>query len=152
MNAEIHTFELESLWTGNSDGDGVVRAGWGGEAEYGVPKYLGGKEGRSNPEEMLLSALVSCYSITLALLFERKRLAHMPIRVHAVGEIVRQADRTLKFTTIQLHPQITVGDADEAAKKTILELAFKAERYCIISNALRGNVTISIEPELIGVT
>jgi peroxiredoxin-like protein len=148
MSEEKHYFQLKSVWTGNSDGDGKIIAD-AGTVEYGVPESLGGKAGRSNPEEMLLAAVTSCFSITFALLAERRRLPVTEIHVEATGEVERQPDRTLKFTTIRLHTKIRMEGEDTTQQNAVLEAAHRAEKYCLISRALQGNVEISVEPELI---
>src|SRR5205085_1340300 len=82
-----------------------------------------GKAGRISPEEMLVSGVASCYSITLAYLCERRRLPITRITMEAEGEMIRLPDRTLKFTSIRLSPEITLDGADEAQQKTALDLA-----------------------------
>jgi peroxiredoxin-like protein len=149
MSEDRHTFRVESVWTGNSDGDGAAIAGTGVRTDFGVPPEMGGKVGRTNPDELLLTAVVACYSITLALLIERKRLAPPRIEVEAEGDVVRQPDRTLKFTAIRLKPRIVVETADENVHRTLLDLAHKAEIRCLISGALKGNVEITVEPEIV---
>lgn len=149
MSEEKHSFHLQSVWLGNSDGDGTLTADRGATIEYGVPEDLGGKPGRSNPEDMLLAAVTSCYSITLALLAERKRLPVTRIDVEANGEVVRQPDKTLKYTSIQLCPKIALSSTEEAHRKAALDMAHKADLYCVISRAVRGNIEITVEPELV---
>ena len=146
MSADRHEFQLSCDWTDNSDGDGVIRFDWGAQIEFGIPVTSGGKEGRSNPEEMLVAAVASCYGITLALLFEKKRFPAFPIRIRATGEMLRQADKSLKFTSIVLRPTITIPEGDKAKNEVLLDLAHRAEKHCVISSALRGNVEITIEP------
>jgi peroxiredoxin-like protein len=148
MSEERHLFHLKSVWTGNSDGDGRIIADTG-SIDYGVPALLGGKAGRSNPEEMLLAAVASCYSITFALLAERRSLPVTEIHVEAQGAVERQPDRSLKFTSIRLHTRIRMEGADETQRKATLEASQRAEKYCLISRALQGNVEIVVEPELI---
>ena len=151
MSEEKHLFESKSVWTGNSDGNGTLTLHSGQTLDYGVPEDLGGKAGRSNPEEMLLSAVVSCYSITLALLAERRRLPITHIEVTGEGDVVRQPDKTLKFTAIRLFPRILLASADEAHGKQAEDFAHKAEKYCVISNAIRGNVEVTVTPEVVRV-
>jgi peroxiredoxin-like protein len=148
MSEEKHIFELRSVWIGNSDGDGRIMAD-AGSIEYGVPASLGGKAGRSNPEEMLLAAVASCYSITYALLAERRSLPVAEIHVDASGVVERQPDRSLKFTSIHLRTKVRMDGGDEAQRKAVLEAAQRAEKYCLISRALQGNVEITVEAELI---
>lgn len=149
MSEEKHYFPVKSVWTGNSDGDGTLTTDWG-QIEYGVPPELTGKPGRSSPEQLLVSAVVSCYSITLALLAEKRRLPMTRIEVAATGEVVRQPDRTLKFTRLILRPKMMLEGAGEAQRKMAEDLAHKAEVYCVISKAVRGNVEITVEPEFAG--
>lgn len=148
MSEERHLFELQSVWTGNSDGDGTLTTNWG-QIEYGVPPDLTGKPGRSNPEEMLTGAVIACYSITLALLAEKKRLPLTRIEVAATGIVTRQPDRLLKFTAIELRPRLHLAGGNEAQIKAAEDIAHKAEVYCLVSRALRGNVEISVTPEII---
>lgn len=148
MAEEKHVFEVYSVWNGNSDGDGVLETE-GRSTEYGAPHQLGGAPGRTNPEEMLTEAVASCYSITLAVIAERKRLPVTKIEVAAEGDVVRQPDKTLKFAAIRLKPLITVNSDDEAVRRKVLDSAHRAEDYCLISNALKGNVEITLEPTIV---
>lgn len=148
MSTEKHTFTLHSVWNGDSDGDGMITTPRGTSLPYGVPEQLGGKPGRSNPEEMLTAAVVSCYSITLAILAEKRRLPLERIVVDAEGEIERQPNRILKFSAVRLHTKLFLADASQEQKQLALECAHKAEEYCMISCALRGNVTVSVEAEV----
>ncbi len=146
---EAHLFTLHSEWRGSSDGDGVLTAERDATLAYGIPEGTGGKPGRSNPEEMLVGAVVSCYSITLAMLLEKRRLPAFPIVVTAVGTVTRQPDHRLKFTGIHLRPRITVYGLNEAQQAKVLELAHTAERVCLVSNALADDVTITVTPEIV---
>lgn len=148
MSEEIHVFKLKSVWNGNTDGSGELILDDQRTVTYGVPVNLGGNPGRSNPEELLTSAVAGCYSITLALLAEKKRLPLIRIEMDAEGEVIRQPDRSLKFRAIRLFPKLTLSLCDEATQKTALDIAFKAEKLCMISTALRPNVEITVFPEL----
>ncbi|NMC82551.1 MAG: hypothetical protein GYA63_06845 [Armatimonadetes bacterium] len=147
MSEEKHVFTVESIWTGDSDGEGTLSCE-GRYTDYARPAQLGGPEGKSNPEELLVNAVVSCYSITLAILAERKRLPLERFEVTAEGDVVRQPDKSLKFTAIRLKPRLHLTDASEEIGAKALEAAVKAEDYCLISKALHGNVEITVEPVL----
>jgi peroxiredoxin-like protein len=148
LNDERHTFSLQSLWTGGGEGDGTLSVN-GRAVDYGVPEGLGGKPGRTNPEELLLGAVASCYSITFGILAERRRLPMTKVELEASAEVIRQPGGTLKYTAIHLRPKITMTAPDDVQRATALDSAHKAEQYCVISNAIRGNVTITVEPEII---
>jgi len=51
-----------------------------------------------------------------------------------------------KSTLLRLINRLT--DASEEIGAKALQAAVKAEDYCLISQALQGNVTITVEPEL----
>lgn len=147
MNEGRHEFSISATWTGDSSGDGITRS-TGGEQAFGMPAQFGGAPGRTNPEELLLAALASCYAITLALLAERRRLPAPRIEVAATVSVVRMPDRTLKLETVALAPRIVVTGGDPSQRDAYVEIAHRAERYCLISNAIQGNVAISLTPEV----
>ena len=149
MNEEKHRFRVNSVWTGNGNGDGTLMAEDGRRLGYGRPPEMGGVPGRTNPEELLLGAVASCYSLTLAILVERRRLPVNKIEVAAEAEVVREPGGTLKYTAIHLRPRITLTGNDEAQQKAVLDFAQKAEVYCVISRAVRGNVEITVTPEIV---
>jgi len=148
MSQEAHDFVVRSTWKGDADGDGHI-ALTGVDFPYGRPESLGGAAGRTNPEELLVSAVVSCYAITLALLFEKKRLPIADFDVDATGTIVRQENRRLEFTTIELRPRVVLKEDDGKMAASVRDMAVKAEDYCLVSAALRGNVEITVRPEIV---
>lgn len=145
MSEEKHVFQVHSEWNGDSDGGGVLHTE-GRTTVYGRPHQLGGEPGRTNPEELLVEAVASCYSITLAVIAERKGLPITKIEVAAEGDVVRQPNKTLKFTAIRLKPVLTVDSTDESVKERALAAAHHAENYCLISKALDCEVEITLEP------
>jgi len=148
MSEEKHLFHLQSVWVGDSEGDGTLLAD-GRTLEYGLPPQFGGRPGRTNPEELLLSAIAGCYSATLAVLAERRRLPITRIDLSVEGEVVRQQGGMLRFRAIRLAPQIRLEGGDEAQRQAALDAAHKAEQYCMISNAVRGNVELTVTPEIV---
>jgi peroxiredoxin-like protein len=148
MSEEKHLFRIESVWTGNSDGDGQLK-GEGFTLSYGIPPQLGGKPGRASPEELLLAALASCYSATLAYLAERRKLPVTRIEIPVEGDVIRELGGTLRFAIIRLRPRLFVTSDSEAHHGALIECAHKAEQYCVVANALRDNVEITIDPEVI---
>ena len=148
MPEETHHFEINSSFAGDSNGDGVIRAS-DYELQYGLPKLFDGKGGRTNPEEMLMSSVAACYSLTLAVLAERRRLPISKVDLSVRGEVVRQAGGTLKFVSMQLKPRVFLNSTDESQVKAAEDMAHKAEQYCLISNAIRGSVELSVDPEII---
>ena len=150
MSVEKHIFNSGGSWTGNCDGDGALHLGSGEQLDFGLPEQTGGKPGRSNPEELLLGALLSCYCITLSILAEKRRLPLLKIDAEASCELERQADKTLKIVRICIKPKLTLDSNDEKVRNTALDSAYKAEAHCLISKALHGDIEITVEPEIAG--
>ena len=95
MGVEKHTFHIGGSWVGNCDGDGVLNTNGGAKREFGLPEQTGGKPGRSNPEELLLGAVVSCYCITLSIWAEKRRLPLVKIEVEAPSPVLRSGSRSV---------------------------------------------------------
>src|SRR5947208_1070647 len=141
MAEELHLFTISSTFTGDSSGDGTLTNS-GGEIAYGLPEDLGGAAGRTSPEELLMCSVAACYSLTLAYLAERRKVPISGIEVSIEGDVVRQPGGTLKFVAMRLKPRISLNSSDDAQIQTARDFAHKAEQYCVISNAIRGNVEL----------
>lgn len=148
MAEDTIAIAIHSVWSGNSDGDGTLDSE-GRTTEYGRPHLLGGTPGRTDPEELLVGALASCYSITLAMIAERKRLPITRIEVDAVGLLARQPDKSLKVASIELKPVLTIDTDEAVVREKALQTAVSADKYCLISNAIKGNVEVIITPSIV---
>lgn len=100
----------------------------------------------TNPDEMLLSAAASCYLMTLAAMIERAELkvAELALDSELVLDMQRGGYRCQRITH---RPRLRLDPRTSAADRRKLEhLLSMAERRCMISRALRGNVEIMVEP------
>ncbi|SDN53645.1 peroxiredoxin, SACOL1771 subfamily [Paenibacillus sp. yr247] len=139
-----HRFELKAEWTGGLDGTGNIRAG-NLVTAISVPSQLDGPGIGTNPEEMLLGAAGTCYLITLSILL--KRLGITTIELNS--EIFVQSSPAMKVDKIIHRPRISVPihTLQEELDK-ISKAAYRAEQTCMISKALKGNVEVTVEPEI----
>ncbi|NQX61019.1 OsmC family protein [Paenibacillus qinlingensis] len=139
-----HVFELKATWTGGLEGTGHLQAD-GFQAPISVPSEFDGPGVGTNPEEMLLGAAATCYIITLGTLLARERIVSLELHSH----IYVQNRPTMKVNAIVHRPLISVPPhMTEAQLDKISKAALRAEQTCMISKALRGNVDISVEPEI----
>lgn len=137
-------FELKATWTGGLDGTGHLQAD-GFQTSISVPSEFDGPGVGTNPEEMLLGAAATCYIITLGTLLAREGIVSLELHSH----IYVQNRPTMKANAILHRPRISVPPhMTEAQLDKISKAAFRAEKTCMISKALRGNVRISVEPEI----
>lgn len=137
-------FELRATWIGGLDGTGHIQAG-SLTTTISVPSEFDGPGIGSNPEEMLLGAAATCYIITLGTLLQRTGIVSLELHSH----IYVQNRPTMKVNAIIHRPLITVpSHTTEAQLDKISKAAYRAEQICMISKAMRGNVNISVEPEI----
>lgn len=97
--------------------------------------------GRTSPEELLAGAHAACFGMALS--NELASRGHAPSRLQ-IEAICTFLDG--KITTMALDVSATVPDGDEAGFREGLAAA---EGSCPVSNALRGNVAVSVDGRLV---
>src|ERR1039458_978490 len=91
-------------WTGcGRDGAGGVSTG-GQELEYSAPRSMGGRGKGTSPEELLVSAVASCYAGTLYHLLARDGLPAEEVRVRATGTVGDFPGAKARFSQVIVHP------------------------------------------------
>jgi peroxiredoxin-like protein len=139
-----HRFTVCLDYKGGVKGDGGL-TGAGLTSRFSVPESLGGSGVGTNPEELLLSAAASCYAITLSAIVARRGLAMERLDVETQGFV--DANAGLRFERIVHRPTMTAPAGTTVEQRTLLlEVARIAERACMVSSALRGNVRVEVEP------
>ena len=147
MPTTIHQYPVEVSWSGGRDGHGSIAAGNSGEQiRIAVPpEYMGTGNG-TNPEELLTSAIGACYSINFGIIAANRKLAVVSYSATAVGE-VEQSGVQLTYKAVLIKPKIVLeASATDEQVELAHDIAHKADMYCLITNALRGKVVVTIEP------
>lgn len=147
---EIHPYKVAVEWSGGREGAGTVQAlGSGHTAPLSVPAEFGGGGAGTNPEELLAAAVAACYSITFGIIATNRKIPVASLKAEAVGE-VEQAGMQFTYKAITIRPTITLeaGATDEHAA-IAEDMAHKADLYCIITNAVRDKVAITVEPAIV---
>lgn len=147
--AQVHEYKVSVQWQGGRSGAGKFTAEHSGvSGNLAVPAEFGGPgtAASTNPEELLTSAIASCFSITFGIIADNQKLAYESLQTIAIGE-VEQNGMQFKFTKVTIKPQITLpSGSDESMVQKANDIAHKADAYCIITNAVRANVEIAVEP------
>jgi lipoyl-dependent peroxiredoxin len=139
--------EAEVLWEGpRGGGAGKLTSGSGALDKLGVTwaSRTARPEGRTSPEELIAAAHASCFAMALALVLGRNRTPPERLAVKAAC-ILDEVDGAPRITTIELAVRARVPGLDAADLERITE---SAGDLCPVSNALRGNVKISVRSEL----
>jgi osmotically inducible protein OsmC len=97
-------------------------------------------QGKTSPEELIAAAEAECYAMVLTNMLSQQGNAPQRLDVTATCTVERQG-QGLKITTMRLEVQGQVSGVDQ---DTFSRMAQEAEQACPVSNALRGNVEISV--------
>ena len=139
-----HHFHLTANWPGLRNDVGTIEAG-NLITEVSIPPEMDGPGIGTNPDEMLLGAAATCYIITLAAMLERSKLNKEVLTMESVG-VVDVTNGIITYKRILHKPHIVLKpDATEKDEALAKRLAEKAEISCMISRAIRGNVTVELE-------
>ncbi len=140
---DVSTYSISASWDPAAKA-GRLASGDGAFATAHVGAVaLGGRAGAPNPEELLLSGVAACFVQTWAIFVEKLKLDVPAPRVDATLELDKDPAGGYRVTRIDL--AALVPAALLAAKKAEVDKSLSlAEKYCIISKAVRGSVPISV--------
>jgi peroxiredoxin-like protein len=141
-----HHFFMKATWSGGRNGVGAIDAGHL-KSKISVPAVMDGPGVGTNPDEMLIGAAGTCYLITLAAIIERRQLPVIELALETEGIV--HADKKLVFEKIIHRPKLLVkASATDKELESIKQATEQAEKTCMISNALRGNVELEVEARI----
>ena len=103
-------------------------------------------EGKTSPEELVAAAHASCFAMALALVLGEAHKPPEQLTVTAACTL-DEVDGAPRITTVDLVVHGSVPGLDGAGFE---QHVARAAGLCPVSNALRGNVEISISSELAG--
>lgn len=104
------------------------------------PEFRDGLSDVWTPEDLLVAAVATCYSLTFSAIAERRSLPIHDVSLVAAGHVCRRADGIFGFVVIELAVEITTDEGFERAAEKAAQLA---ERGCIVNDAL--NVPVELE-------
>ena len=136
-----HTFLLHTHWNGGRNAVGELKA----ErltTNISIPPEMDGPGIGTNPDEMLLGAAATCYIISLAAMLERTNI-DASLKMESEG-IVDVTNGVFTYEQIIHYVTITLKNTSDNNRKMAERFAMKAESTCMISKALKGNVTIHL--------
>ena len=140
----LHHFYLKAHWPGLRNDVGEIESG-NLKTKISIPPEMDGPGVGTNPDEMLLGAAATCYIITLAAMMQRSHLEKEDLTLESEG-IVGVTDGVFTYKKIIHRPTIVLKkEATEQDKKLAMRLAEKAEKSCMISRAIQGNVELELE-------
>lgn len=142
----LHHFHLKADWPGGRNEVGYIESEKL-KTKISIPKEMDGPDVGTNPDEMLLGAASTCYIISLAALIERAELPLEEMDMESEG-IVDVTDGIFTYQKIIHRPRVVLRpEADEKDLSKLNRLIEKAEKSCMISKAIQGNVELEMEAD-----
>lgn len=141
-----HKFLMDIQWPGGRNDVGRLEASKLKTA-ISIPEEMEGPGIGTNPDEMLLGASATCYIISLAAMLERSGIDAV-LKLQSEG-IVDVSNGVFTYEQIIHHVSVTLADRTTRNEQVAERLVHKAEKTCMISKALKGNVEISVNLTLI---
>lgn len=136
------TFAVVASWTGLGEAGTGQLAVDERKYEFSVPTEMGGRGVGTSPEELLTSAVCTCFTSTLFALLSRARLPAAKLTVAAQGKVTGYPGKDAHFAEIRVSP--TVHDGDTSRLEEYAKFACQARDRCFIGRTLRGNVAYTV--------
>ena len=125
-------FPVSIDWAGGR----LVRAAVPGKETIPIatpPEFKGTDPGVWSPEDFLVAAAASCFTVTFLALAERRGVTVHDIAVDGVGRMGLGEDGRLGFLSVDLSAHLVTDPGQEEA---VVEAAMRAEQGCFVSQAL----------------
>jgi organic hydroperoxide reductase OsmC/OhrA len=127
-----HKHRVVAWWT--SGQTGLAKSDSAPNAiHFAAPPQFGGLEGRWTPEDLLMSALASCFTTTFHAIAGTSKFDYNDLEVEAEG-IVKKVGSGYSFSEIVLRPSLTIPDEDN--RERAITLLQKTKELCLVSRAL----------------
>lgn len=144
---QIGGFSASVTWSGAGDGCGTARLPQGNlSIPVGGAKSLGGCGVGANPEEMLLAAIGTCFVTTWAIFLAKLKVTYARPALRMAGVVGSDPAGGYRITGITIAAQVPSALLVENRADVEKTLTL-AEKYCIVSRAVRASVPIRVEIE-----
>jgi len=135
------SFEIELRWSGTGrEGAGEIQTD-DIALELSAPESMGGRGVGTNPEELLVCAVSSCYTATLFGVLRRAELPAESVAVNAKGTVTGISGR-VRFAGIAVSPTMLGGDS--ARQREYEAAADVAHNRCFIGHTLAPAVSYEV--------
>jgi peroxiredoxin-like protein len=139
-----HKYRVAAWWT--SGQTGIAKSDSAPNAiHFTAPPQFGGVEGRWTPEDLLLTALASCFTTTFHAIAGYSKFKYTDLAVEAEGT-VSKTDTGYGFNEIVIRPNLTI--ASEEDRQRAISLLHKAKELCLVSRALAAPQRFEIQVEI----
>lgn len=103
------------------------------DLEISAAKVFKGDPALYNPEDLLLSSLVSCHMMSYLYVCAQNNIEVLSYSDHAEATLEVDSDGTGRFVEVILKPEVVILNQDQIA--LALDLHKKANQLCFIANS-----------------
>jgi osmotically inducible protein OsmC len=143
--AAVQERQATTIWTGNlTEGEGKVTAGTGAfsDQKVSLPTRKGASEGNPSPEEYLAAAHSSCLAMNISGVMSNAGMP--PERLEVTSKVGFGPKEGGGFMVTHSHVSVS-GSVPGISEDQFRELVEKGEETCPVSNAIRGNLEITMD-------
>lgn len=123
----------------------TITFGGGSQIEASNPPLYFGKAELPNPEELLVSAVTSCYMLTFLAVACKQGFIVDSYTDTAMGTVGKNAHGRNCVTDITLTPWVKFSGAKQPDTAMLNHMREKAHEHCFISNSVNARLTIDIQ-------
>ena len=135
---EVHTYETQVSW--NCERKGTLSSDGFPSIEVATPpEFPKGHPGIWSPEHLFVAAAEICLMTTFLSIADNSHVEFVSYSSRAVGTL-EKLESGFMVTGIHITPTVVI--TDEANIERVRRLLEKAEKYCLISNSMKTEVTI----------
>lgn len=127
-----HKYHVVAWWS--SGQTGIAKSNSAPNAiHFAAPPLFGGLEGRWTPEDLLMTALASCFTTTFHAIAGYSKFEYTDLEVEAEGTVSKTSSG-YTFSEIVLRPNLKIPNEDK--REQAIHLLQKAKGLCLVSRAL----------------
>jgi organic hydroperoxide reductase OsmC/OhrA len=112
---------------------------------FAAPAVFGGLEGRWTPEDLLMTAIASCFTTTFHTIAGYAKFEYTDLEVEAEGTVIK-AIPGYSFSEIALRPNLKIPNEDTREQAIIL--LQKTKELCLVSRALATAQKFEVKIEI----
>lgn len=137
-----HTFKVALNWTSKKEEKSTskiyskthqIKIDGKPVLDVSAAKAFKGDPKLYNPEDLLLSSLVSCHMMSYLYVCSQNGIEVLEYSDNAEATLEVLADGSGRFVEVKLNPKVKISNSDQI--ELALDLHFKANQLCFIANS-----------------
>ncbi len=142
----VQVFTITATWDPAAKRGTLATEDGGLKIAHLGAKSLGGGNGAPNPEELLLAAVSACFIQTWAIFLAKLQVAIENPVLDGSCELDKDPAGGFRVTKVDLLPRVPAA-LWESRRADVEKTLSLAEKYCIVSKAVKGSLALTVTPK-----